>query len=221
MNMTSLAGTRSFYRKDRLFELLLTFWAAFDALAIATECMKTGILNRTSGNIAIQAEQFDLWIKFPALKITGAMTKNISPDGFQIIFSPTEGRTGEQIGPTMFGYVGVSMAIVLALYMEFYETHVPWLKQKFGVNRKDWPKLFYFARNVRNFVAHHGGKVPFDNASDPPASWHHFTYSPVDEGTIAVGPNRIYLGEMLVLMVEMSDELDRLGCPKPEWLIGK
>lgn len=143
------------------------------------------------------------------------MVKNIAPTGFQMIFSLNQGPTGNQIGPTMYGYVPVSIDIITALFVKFYESHVPWLRQTFGNERKKWPPIFYFARNLRNFLVHHGGKVHFERPNDPPAAWHHFTYSPADDGQPAVAPNHIYLGEMIILLVELSDELDRLSCPKP------
>lgn len=213
--MTYLSGTRSFYQNNRLFEPLLTFMTAFDAVMIATECMKTGVLDRTPGNAAIEAHLFSLWVKYPALQPTEAMTKNIIPSGFQLIFSPEARKSGPQIGPVMFGYKSTTMAITTAIYVAFYERHKDWIRQKFGSNSNAWPPFFNFTRAIRNFIVHHDGKVNFDNPNATPVTWHHLTFSPSDNGKQAVGHDYISVGDMIVLLVEFGDELDKAACPFP------
>jgi hypothetical protein len=213
--MTYLTGTRSFFQKDRLFQPLLTLMTAFDALGIATECMKTGVLNPTPGNVAIEAHQFGLWIKFSALKPTEAMTKTTTPTGFQFIFAKDPGKSGPQIGPTMSGYKSTLMAITTAIYVTVYEQHRKWVRQTFGADPNAWPPLFNFARAIRNFIVHHDGKVHFDNPNAAPVTWHHLTYSPADEGKQAVGHGYVSVGDLIVLLVEYGDAFDSAGCPFP------
>jgi hypothetical protein len=213
--MTYLSGKRAFYDSGRLFEPLLTFIVTFDALGIATDSIKRGTLDLTPGNNAIEAHQFGLWIKFTALHPTQAMTKNIRPNGFELIFSPLEGPKGTQLGEVMFGYMTMTMAIATAIYVEFYERHARWIRQKYGGDTKNWPPLFNFARTIRNFIVHHGGKVHFDNPNAATVQWHHLTYSTSDAGNQAVGHGYISIGDMLVLLIEFGDALDSAGCPFP------
>jgi hypothetical protein len=213
--MTYLSGKRAFYDSGRLFEPLLTFMITFDALGIATDSMKRRALDLTPGNNAIEAHQFGLWIKYTALQLTDAMTKNIRPKGFEVMFTPDEGTKGPQLGPVMFGYMTMTMNITTAIYVQFYEQHAPWIRGKFSTDTKNWPPLFNFARAIRNFIVHHGGKVHFDNANAAPVQWHHLTYSPADKGKQAVGHGYISLGDLLVLLIEFGDALDAAGCPIP------
>jgi hypothetical protein len=212
--MTSLSGTRIFYQNDRLFEPLLTFWVTLDAIALATECMKTGRVDKTPGNLGIETSEFRLWIKFPAL-ITEALASNTPVTGFQMIFSQNEGRKGNQIGPIMFGYKNVTMGILTAIYVAFYEKHIGWMQANLGTDRNAWPALLQFAWAIRNFIVHHAGKVNLPGKTPAPVSWHHFTFGPADTGTQAIGfgAGRIGLGELIVLLTEFGDELDQLGCP--------
>ena len=214
--MTYLSGMRSFHQKDRLFKPLLTFMTMFDALMIATECMKTGVLDKTSGHGVIEAHQFNLWVKFPVLVWTDFMTKNVTPRGFQLIFSSKPSSpSGPQIGPTMFGYKSTTMAITMAIYVAFYERYKEWIEQKFGRDKKAWPPFFNFTRTIRNFIVHHDGKVHFENPKAAAVTWHHITYSPADMGKQAAGHGHISVGDIIVLLVEFGDQLDNAGCPFP------
>lgn len=189
---------------------------AADAIGIATECVKTRRFDDTPGNFSVEAHQFGLWIRFPALAPTEAMTTNITPSGFELVFAADEGKkAGPQLGPVMFGYKGASLAIVTSLYVTFFEQHKEWLRATYGADTKNWPSLFNFCRVIRNFIVHHDGRVHFDNPKAASVEWHHITYSPADEGQQAVGHDYISVGDMLVLLVELSDALDEAGCPFP------
>jgi hypothetical protein len=65
---------------------------------------------------------------------------------------------------------------------------------------------------ARNWIFHHQGVVNFENPKAPPVSWHHLTYGQADRGKLAVGGD-LGFAEMVILIFELSDELDRLDCP--------
>lgn len=214
--MTYLTGKRAFLQGTRIFEPLLTFMITADAIGIATECVKSQRLDQTPGSFDVEAHQFGLWIRFPALVPTEAMTRNIIPSGFELMFATEEGKTvGPQLGPVMFGYKGASMAVVCSLYVTFFEQHRAWLKGNYGSDVANWPRMFNFARVIRNFIVHHDGRVHFENPRAASVQWHHLTYSPADEGKQAVGHNYISVGDILVLLIELGDALDQEGCPFP------
>jgi hypothetical protein len=214
--MTYLSGKRSFQQHSRLYEPLLTVMLAVDAVGIATECMTRGRLDRTPGNISIQAHQFDLWIRFAALLPTEAMVRNLVPDGFQFVFTKAEAqRAGSHPVPVMSGYKGATMAITQSLFVSFFEQHRDWIDDTFGCDTTYWPPLFNFARAIRDFIVHHNGRVHFENPSAPPVHWHHLEYAPADDGKQAVGSDYISTGDMIVLLVELGDTFDQAGCPLP------
>jgi len=214
--MTRLAGKRSYIQGTRLFEPLLTFMITADAIGIATECVKLRRFDDAPGNFSIEAHQFGLWIRFPAIVPTEAMTRNVVPTSFEVVFANEEGRKiGPQLGPIVFGYKGATLAVVTSLYVTFFEQHREWLRATYGSDTKKWPGFFNFARTIRNFIVHHDGRVHFENPKAASVQWHHLSYSPADEGKQAVGHNYISVGDMLVLTIELGDALDQAGCPFP------
>ncbi len=108
------------------------------------------------------------------------------------------------------------MGIVSAVFIEFYESHKPRIQQRHGKEARDWPEPYFFARNIRNWIVHHSGRVIFDNKNDPETVWHQFRFSPKDHKVQAVGANLFYVGELIVLMFELSDALDRDAIAAPK-----
>ncbi len=93
--MTYLSGSRAIHPDSRLFEPLLTIFASFDAIHIATSVCewhskpesKTQVAGfGPSGNIGVQTS-LGVWVNFPAVKLTELITKNIKPTGFEVVFS--------------------------------------------------------------------------------------------------------------------------------------
>jgi hypothetical protein len=95
-------------------------------------------------------------------------------------------------------------------FVEFYEEYRQWIFDAAG--RPDfWPEVWRFGRVVRNAISH-GGEVKIDRPDEKPVTWYGLTYSASDNGSVILG-RIIGLGDMVALMVDMSDELDRMGCP--------
>ncbi|MGA7453722.1 MAG: hypothetical protein WBW73_21425 [Rhodoplanes sp.] len=99
----------------------------------------------------------------------------------------------------------------------FYEQHLPWVQNTYGRNSKDrdnWPPIIRFARALRNAAVHHQGKLNITDPKVPPVSWHHLNYDHTNAGLKIFG-DVMNLADMLIFMVELSDEFDRLECPYP------
>lgn len=60
-------------------------------------------------------------------------------------------------------------------------------------------------------IGHHGGKVRQDRKNDP-GEWRGITYSAKDNGQQIIGGD-LTLGDVIVLMFDLNDELDMLGSP--------
>jgi hypothetical protein len=92
----------------------------------------------------------------------------------------------------------------------FYERHKDWLVMTYASDPDKWPELFRFLRAIRNAVAH-DGKIGL-RQKDRPVVWHHAKYDQASNGRIVL-PGELSVADILILMFEVSDELDRLGAP--------
>jgi hypothetical protein len=104
----------------------------------------------------------------------------------------------------------VLLRTITPTFVEFFEEHVDWLLRNVNADRSKWSPLWNFARVVRNAITHRG--LSWENANAPPVSWRGLTYSRADKGIDVVGRDFLY-GDFLLLMLDLSDELDQLGCP--------
>lgn len=220
--MTHLTGIRTLIvEESRLAEPLFKATLILDALLIATAGVKTGKFDgeiletgqlRTSviGASALECKQFPLWVRMPAFSATVALVHGVKVKRMEVEFSPANTITHNDIDVADISIVILS--VITPLYVDFFEKHRHWLKATYGGDAYAWPMLFNFGRVIRNFISHHAGHVHFDNANAAPVTWHHLSYSPADEGKQVIGTD-LALGDMIVLLFELSDELDRLGCP--------
>lgn len=105
---------------------------------------------------------------------------------------------------------GAAGHLTCALFSQFYEIGSEWLRTNVDGDKSKWSPLWRFARIVRNALSH-GGSISWLNDKAPPERWHKLTYSSADRGK-KIGAD-MAMGDYIILMFEMSDELDRHGCP--------
>jgi hypothetical protein len=102
--------------------------------------------------------------------------------------------------------------IVGPIFLTFYEGHRPWWVGRFNRDEKTWPPVLRFARVVRNAVAHHG-RLDWASPHVGAVTWSGLTYTHADNGRAIFGSGDLAVADMVFLMMDMSAELDRLGCP--------
>ena len=214
--MTKLSGARLLIRgKDRSFEPMHKVIVIADGIGIAIQIVKFGgIFNPKLSRATATCVQFPIVVEFPFLSPTVAMVRGAPTDEFKIEFLP---KTTTPLNPNetqtvVRGYGRNVLEAITPVYVDFFEKHRRWLKAKFGGDANAWPPLFNFSRAIRNFISHRSGCVDFENMKAPPVTWHHLTYSPADMGKQVIGSD-FDLADLIVLLFEVSDELDSLGCP--------
>ncbi len=112
----------------------------------------------------------------------------------------------------------VNFRAITPIFIEFFENYSKWLNQHALATQTKagsksyilWPNAWQFARIVRNAVSHEG-IVNIDNTTFTPVTWHSLTYGPAQSGRTLLGRD-LAIADLIFLMIEMSDELDRLGC---------
>jgi hypothetical protein len=216
--MTTLKGIRRFTPQDRLFTLVEYICVHLDMETYAVSAAKNVVIRQPGNHFStLISKQFPIhvrhsvygpfWASFQPTKMV-AYEFNFVPaskpkDNLIHFHSDTWGSVAE-----MFW----NMALVF-----FYEQNLPWINRTFGSSSKDrdgWPAIFRFAWALRNAAVHHNGKLNITDPNVPPIVWHHLRYDHNDVGLKVFG-DVLTLADMLIFLVEMSDELDRLGAPHP------
>ncbi|MEQ8305801.1 MAG: hypothetical protein RIA09_04505 [Hoeflea sp.] len=101
--------------------------------------------------------------------------------------------------------------MVASIYLRFYETYRPWWVERFNRDEATWPPIMRFARIVRN-AAGHQMRIDWNSQNVAAVNWRGLTYSHADNGREIIGGDLV-AADILFLMLDLSDELDTLGCP--------
>jgi hypothetical protein len=114
--------------------------------------------------------------------------------------------------PFSQGFNHILWLPILPIFVDFYERHRRWVKHNYGEQRL-WPNTYYFARLVRNAISH-GGCLQFDHDPKRTAEWQHLKYRHADQGVQIIGAGGAFsVADLFCLMLDTSEELDRLKCP--------
>jgi hypothetical protein len=191
------------------------------AVTIAAHLRVHGHANFPPGSVAVaECQQLDLEVKLPIHGPLEAAIAERFPDLIHFEFVPKRLQFSVWAGgtpdlrPTTFGLMAVVANLIAPVFSEFYESYKDWIHSQSGRRTNNWPPEWRFARVIRNAISH-GGEIVIDNPTEPPASWYGLTYSRADNGRRPIGVRDadLGIGDLLVLMFEMSDVLDALGCP--------
>jgi hypothetical protein len=204
--------------KDRLHDRINTLSIVNAALVIATSAILKGRTElREGGGVKFSCKQVDASVGIP---VRGALENALAekyPDGIEIDISPREPThllldawaAGLQASPKSRGLQTIVPKLITPVFVEFYEAYKQWVYNHFGSLDRATP-AWQFARIIRNSISH-DGKVLISDATAKPATWHGLTYGPADNGRVTIGGD-LSSGDILILILEMSDELDAAGC---------
>jgi hypothetical protein len=215
--VTSLKGIRRFTPQDRFFRLAeyLTIYLDMEIYAVAAS---QSLTIRPPGNhfATLISNQFPVEIRH---SVFGPFWASFQPTKllhYEFEFVQTRERTSQKlISSNAWGDVAKLFWNTALVF--FYEQHRPWIQTQYGRTSKDidkWPAILRFAWALRNAAAHHGGVLNITDPRVPPVTWHHLKYDHTNVGLRVFG-DVMSIADMLIFLVEMSDELDRLGCPHP------
>ena len=210
--MTSLSGTYVLRKgQTRLFEPMHKMIVVIDAISIAMMLViaRSIALGPTSTGAA-KSLQFPL-VHFPALAPIEALAREQPLDEITISFLPPEPFTpppgwAEMATPKSAKWQRYALSAITPIFVDFYERHT------LSGDPYSWPSVLNFARVIRNAISHHDGHINFENMNASEIRWHALAYSPRDNGKLVIGPD-IGLADVIILMFEMSRELDQLARP--------
>jgi hypothetical protein len=213
--MPTNVGDKLFERgKSRLFEAVWLAVHVTDALSMASLAIR-GTLDLTNDKQGMcnACGAFPLEIIFPIIHPMKLTVSNIILSGI-ILEIKSKGTTPIPGKHNVQAFSVIYNRLMGIVYLNFYEEYLGYLVATFGPDAKRWPRLFQFAWAIRNGIVHHGGTINFTNPNYPAVSWHTFSYSPADNGKPIFG-DHFSVGDLFMLLFDLSDELDALGAPFP------
>jgi hypothetical protein len=193
---------------ERIFHLQVLCSAVGVSVLAATGATQLDWDKKAS--LTLRANVFDLNLHFSLyLPIQGAAA-GMSPEKIIIPVEeipprvPYQGRIPAI--PLILSY------IITPIFVDFVEDHKQWLADQ-NIKRADWPGAFLFGCVIRNSMSH-GGRIWMTDKKAKPVHWHHLHYDVADHGKVAYGnATDLWVADVILLMFDMSAELDRLGCP--------
>jgi hypothetical protein len=98
-----------------------------------------------------------------------------------------------------------------AHFVQFIDPWLDWVRANLTTDYHNWPPLCNFGRVIRN-AATHGGTINIESKTAPSVRWYSLQYDHRSRGRAIFGSD-ISCADLILLMFEVSDELDKLGAP--------
>lgn len=213
--MTHLRGAVDFDPSHRLYDSMRYLVTMTACVSIAAQSIQNKPIPQTN---TFFSKQFGVTVELPARGTVESALLDSRPQKIAIYIADNLGPPPSAVprmvrqgsAKTLFP---ILVMMISAVLVNFYETYRPWIQdpKNCGMDVTQWPEAINFGRVIRNFISHHG-KVHFEKVTSPAVSWHHIAYSPTDKGRVVIGTEVSY-ADLLILMIEMSADLDRLQAP--------
>lgn len=202
---------------DRLFDTINTFLVALSSVAIAVN-VRLGFSvdwKMLEHHNQLACTQFKQDVVLPLVGPVEFALEGKIPSSIEFRVQTHEPYTAS-IGMTTRTLPGRQIAdmvlkILIPYYVEFYEHYAQWLTQNISRDFTKWPAVWQFGRRIRD-VTSHGGKIKINDPNFIPVSWYNLIYGPAQNGQL-VFKDQMQAGDLLILMIEMGEELDRHSCP--------
>jgi hypothetical protein len=224
--MTFYPQCRLIHKGHRLHGRINNLLITTAAITISVNYIKHKKAEFARGHVAnAECKQMELTAVLPVYGPVEAALAGIDPDTIHVDFYIREPAVppmhisvwaaGINKPPDLpsLGFVSTMANLVAPIFVEFFENYKGWIGNKYGSADK-WPPVWQFGRLVRN-CASHGGKIHILNPNAKPVSWYGLTYSHANNGQniLTEFKSDLAMGDLIVLMFEMSDLLDQEGCP--------
>jgi hypothetical protein len=198
---------------DHIYQMALVWLTTIGSTCIAQYALAFGHYNLPK----------DTWhrfgtIQFPDINIgataiysAALAVQNDKPEFIEIVMIEKEDLgTFEH---TTFGFDRIHLRVIAAEFALLIDSNMDWLSLNVCSDRSKWPSILCFARVIRNAIVH-GGSLNITNPKALPVNWKHLEYGPADHGKPILG-KELGMADLMLLAIEVGEELDRLGAPKP------
>ena len=209
--MLKFLEQHQFEAGDRIFEPLHQFMILNSALAYATNAINFPEGPMSQGaSCTIGCNLLPFSVLLPLYGPLEAAIAGKRVTGTKIGFVEAVDRTD---GVHTNGLATAIGSVAASVFTNFYESHAPLISRHISPEKHEWPELFRFGTIVRNSLAH-GWRIKIQNQNAPSATWHGQTYGYADNDRTTINGD-LGTGDVLVLIKEWCEELDRLGIPLP------
>ncbi len=212
LNLVSLSKVHQINQGDRLFDAINNFLIILSAIAHASSVMVDGQTHKVPRpTMRLNARKIGCAFILPLRGPLELALENKLPDHIDIGVTAVADADTPISGPKLHsgGLNSVMTHVISPVFLTFYDRYIDWLKASYG-DVKYWPPILNFARIIRNAAAH--GKISISDPMAITAEWRGFSYGPADDGKNVIG-TEIRMGEILGLMFETNEELDRISAP--------
>ncbi len=205
--MTYLAGRlRTKQGEHRLHSALSTIFMTFASVVTALNVRSSrGVLSWTpETSWTLESALFNIEIHMPLVDPVSWICQEREPEKIELQLYAKRNQPGD------IDLHRIEMKIIIPHLIEFYENCKPWLDANLGRDFTRWPNVWQFARIIRNAASHNS--VNIDDVNFQPVTWHGQTYGRT-QNKKPIFETDWTLCDLLILMFEMNDALDQLGCP--------
>ncbi len=213
--MTYLQGEWRIYNGNhRLFDLFADLFVITASIAKAFNLTAGASVTYAIGDHAnFECAQFDLEARLPLVGPIELVLQNLKPNSIAIGFEKNTIQSDASTPAQGASISTVLTHVISPIFTSFYEDHVPWFLANVEGDKSKWPSPWGFGRLIRNAMSH-GGALNIDNPNAPIIAWYGLSYGPNDNGKRVIGTD-LSFADLLILMIEMSDDLDKRSCPFP------
>lgn len=202
-------------RDHHAFESASDFTLQLSCLAISTAVILGSDLPKRGENNAIGSHVLGWSILLPAAGAIEMAITDTSPNNIDVGFRHPKHPKFQSPSTELVHVSGQVPRLITKtinpIFVAFFEKYKPWLDANVSTDGANWPRPIDFGRVVRNACSH-AGKLHMPSATSRPVEWRGLNYSHQNHRQTIIGPELI-AGDILVLMLDMSDELAELGCP--------
>jgi hypothetical protein len=197
--------------KHRLHDRLSNLLVLITSITLAIKAFSGHSIDwKPDSSVGMECNAFNLKIHFALVGPVEAILNNQRLERIELAVQEIPSKPVPQGEPVRV--IDIFSLAMEPIFVEFFETHRPWLEANVGSVNK-WPSTLSFARVIRNAMSH-GGSLKMSDKKAQSVKWRHLTYTDADDGkrVYGLGPD-LFVSDILFLMFDASDELDALGCP--------
>jgi len=208
-----IAVRRRIFPDSRIYTPIFDYLVLFEAIMRSVESFRVPPKTTFSNEFArVNCLRFDHAL---ALPLWGPLEHAIAEKPFPGIVIGKMDNLRDSPFPagslTTNGFATVIRHTMIATYLAYFERYNEWLTANLGKKAHlTWPPTLNFARVIRNAAAH--GSINIRDAATPPVHWRGLSYDHASSGNSIIGADMTN-GDMLELIFDTSDELDKLGVP--------
>lgn len=212
--MKHLIGKRLVYRHDhRLFDSFWSLLQLLGGMAVSQTYTNIGKIvdEATEGIEGIYySPHFETGCTLPLNRVVEHTCRNIIP--FSIEFTvrplhsdmrallPKDGRPSD----TQSSRLNDLCAAIV--FVNFFERYRGLIEATWGDQLGKWPRVFNFARVIRNAAAH-SGRIHFDRVITYNVRWRGLVYAYAHNHHQVIGRD-MYAADLIYLMIDMARQLD-------------